>query len=71
MQKLTLKINDLQCPACVMRLEGIEDDLSGVKSAKASYTSQMMEVVYDEAVLEKGQIIAAIQEMGYTPEQAD
>jgi copper chaperone CopZ len=67
MQKIIFKIVDLHCPACVMRLEGIEDDLAGVSSAKASYASQTMEVVYDEALLDQSQIMKAIQELGYTP----
>jgi copper chaperone CopZ len=67
MKKITIKILDLHCPACVMRLEGIEDDLAGVTSVKASYASQTMEVIYDEAILDQSQIIAAVQELGYSP----
>ncbi len=67
MEKLVLRIIDLHCPACVMRLEGIEDDLAGIASAKASYQKQIMEIVFDEAIVDQGKILAAIQEMGYTP----
>ena len=67
MQKLVLRITDLHCSACVMRLEGIEDDLAGVASAKASYQKQTMEIMYDEALLDQEMIIAAIKDIGYTP----
>jgi len=67
MRKLLLKITDLSCPACVMRLEGLEDELPGVQSASASYQKQTMEVVYDEALLNPEQILTAIQSIGYTP----
>ena len=68
MQKLVLRITDLHCPACVMRLEGIEDELAGVASAKASYQKQTMEIMYDEALVNQDKIIAAIKDIGYTPE---
>ncbi len=71
MQKLTLKIADFHCPACVLRLEGIEDDLEGISEAKASYTQQTLEVTFDEALLDREKIIAAIQKIGYNPAPAD
>ncbi len=67
MKKVVLRILDLHCPACVMRLEGIEDDVAGVSSVKASYQKQTMEVTYDEGVTNHEKIIAAIQKIGYTP----
>jgi copper chaperone CopZ len=67
MQKIILKILDFHCPACVLRLEGIEDDVAGISSVKASYTKQTMEVTYDENILEPESILAAVKDIGYTP----
>jgi copper chaperone CopZ len=49
-----------------MRLEGLEDDLPGVKCVQASYKKQQMAVEYDETVVSAPQIVAAIQQLGYT-----
>ncbi len=68
MQKIQLKINDMHCAACVLRLESIEDDLDGVTSARANYVKQTMEVTYDEHKLDPSRILTAIQEIGYHPE---
>ncbi len=67
MQKLTLKIADFHCPACVLRLEGIEDDLDGISAAKASYVQQTLEVTFDETLLDQEKIIAAVKKIGYNP----
>ncbi len=64
--KQTFRVTDMHCSACVMRLEGLEDDLPGVKSIKASYQKQQMEVDYDEKKLSAAQIVAAVQRLGYT-----
>ena len=66
MTKQIFRVTDMHCSACVMRLEGLEDDLTGVKRIKASYQKQQMEVEYDEKQLSAAQIVAAIQRLGYT-----
>ncbi len=65
-QKITLKISDMHCSNCALRLEGIEDDLDGVSSAKASYARQSMEVVYEDGKVSQAQILAAVKKLGYT-----
>ncbi len=64
--KQVFRVPDMHCSACVMRLEGLEDDLPGVKRIKASYQKQQMEVDYDEKKLNAAQIVAAVQRLGYT-----
>ncbi len=64
--KQTFRVTDMHCSACVMRLEGLEDDLPGVRRVAASYQKQQMEVEYDERQVTREQIAAAIAELGYT-----
>jgi copper chaperone CopZ len=66
MLKQIFRVTDMHCPACVMRLEGLEDDLPGVRRVRASYHKQQMEVEYDELKLSAEQIVAAIRKLGYT-----
>ncbi len=66
MIKQIFRIPDMECPSCAMRLEGLEDDLPGVKRVRASYAKQQMEVEYDETCLGAAEIVAAIQRLGYT-----
>jgi copper chaperone CopZ len=66
MVKQVFRVTDMHCTNCVMRLEGLEDDLPGVRRVQASYKKQQMEVEYDETAISAAQIVAAIQRLGYT-----
>jgi copper chaperone len=66
MVKQVFRVTDMHCSNCVMRIEGLEDDLLGVQRVRASYKRQQVEVEYDDNKVSAGQIVAAIQELGYT-----
>jgi copper chaperone CopZ len=68
MTKLTFRVPDMQCPNCAMHLEGLEDELPGIKRIKASYKKQTMEVEFDETKLTVEQIIRAANALEYHPE---
>jgi len=66
MLKQVLRVTDMHCSNCVMRIEGLEDDLPGVQRVQASYKKQQVEVEFDENKVSAAQIVAAIQQLGYT-----
>jgi copper chaperone len=66
MVKQVFRIADMHCSNCVMRIEGLEEDLPGVQRVRASYKKQQVEVEYDDNQVSADQIVAAIQQMGYT-----
>ncbi|MDD2922921.1 MAG: cation transporter [Anaerolineales bacterium] len=66
MIKKTFQIPDMTCSNCAMKLESLEDTLSGVKEINASYHKLEMVVEYDETKLNEEQIIAAVKKKGYT-----
>ena len=66
MVKQVFRVTDMHCSNCVMRIEGLEDDLPGVQRVRASYKKQQVEVEYDENRVNADQIVAAIQQLGYT-----
>jgi Cu+-exporting ATPase len=68
MIKKTFRVTDMHCPNCAMTLEGIEDDLPGIRQIIASYQNMQMTVEYDEAQVSEAQILAAVKHKGYTPE---
>jgi len=65
MRTVRFQVADMHCSACVMRLEGLEDELEGVERVEASYHRQQMEVTFDEARLPLEAITAAAAKMGY------
>lgn len=69
MKTLTLKIEDMHCSNCAMKLQALEDDLPGVDTVDARYLSQKMKIVYDDAVVTPDAITEAVRKLGYTPKQ--
>jgi len=63
----TLTVHDMHCPNCSMHLEGLEDEIPGVRSISASYKKLSMDVEFDETQVTIEQIIAAANEIGYHP----
>jgi len=66
--KKTFRIPDMHCSACVMKLEGLEDDLPGVQMVQASYQKQSMLVEYDDSKVGIEDILKAVERLGYTVE---
>lgn len=66
--KKTFRIPDMHCSACVMKLEGLEDDLPGVRLVQASYQKQSMVVEYDDGKVSEGEIRRVVERLGYTIE---
>lgn len=66
MTHITFKIPDMHCSNCVMRLEGIEDNLPGIARIRGSYIHQTLDVNYDELQVSQQQLVEAIQKLGYS-----
>jgi copper chaperone CopZ len=65
MARTTFTIPNMICPACVMHLEELEDELEGILFIKANYRKQSMDVEWDESRISEQQIRAAVAEIGY------
>jgi len=65
MMKKVFRVPNMRCSGCAMILEGLEDELAGVKRVNASYHKQIMEVEFDEKRVNEAMIIAAAKQLGY------
>ncbi len=63
--KKIFRIDGMHCSNCAMNIEGIEDDLPGIRQICASYQKGQMVVEFDEAKVTENQILAAVKERGY------
>lgn len=66
MIKKTYRVSDMHCANCAMHIEGLEDDLPGIKTVAASYKKGQMTVEFDEKIVSEAQILAAVARLGYT-----
>lgn len=62
------RISGLSCAACVVAVEGVLHSLNGVSSAAVGLASSMGEVRYYPHVVDKGEILAAINDAGFEAE---
>jgi copper chaperone CopZ len=65
MVKKKYRVEGMHCSNCAMNIEGIEDDLSGIKQISASYQKGQMVVEFNEARVSEAQILAALEKRGY------
>lgn len=61
----TYRITGMSCPNCAMNIEGIEDELPGIRMLFASYQKASMEIEFDEYQVSEAEILAAVQRHGY------
>jgi copper chaperone CopZ len=65
MVKKTYRVEGMHCSNCAMNIEGIEDDLPGVRQVCASYQKGQMVVEFDESEVSEAQILTAVEKRGY------
>lgn len=65
MAKQVFNVRGMHCSACVMTLEGLEDELTGIRSLKVSLHKQRAEIDYDESVISEDAIRRAFEREGY------
>lgn len=63
--KKIFRVDGMHCSNCAMNIEGIEDDLPGIKQISASYQKGQMVVEFDEARVSENQILEAVKARGY------
>jgi copper chaperone CopZ len=66
--KVCFRVPNMHCPNCAMHLEGLQDELGGIRQIRTSYKKQSLEVEFEETRLTVAQIIAAANPLGYHPE---
>ena len=65
MAKQAFTVEGMHCSACVMTLEGLEDELKGIRSLKVSLHRQRAEIDYDEKAITEAEIRSAFEREGY------
>ena len=65
MTEISLKILDMECAACVARLDRVISRLHGVKSAQVNFTASLASITYDESETDIAMISAYIKKAGF------
>jgi len=62
---VTLRIDGMTCGSCSAAVKVKLERLDGVRQARVSFDERLARVVYDPAAVTPGQMIAAIEDLGY------
>jgi copper chaperone CopZ len=65
MTEVTIVVPDISCDTCKNAIEGPLRPLPGVRAADVEVTARRVRVSYDEAVITRAALDAAIEERGY------
>ena len=66
MKEISIKISDIDCAACVERLNKALSSLEGIESASVNYATGRAKVYYDENKLSIRDIASKIRKTGYS-----
>ena len=65
MTEVTIVVPDISCDTCKNAIEGALRPLPGVRAADVDVAAGRVRVSYDEAVITRAALGAAIEEQGY------
>jgi copper chaperone CopZ len=65
MIKQRFKVNGMHCVGCAMSVDDALEDLNGVRSATTNYARSIVEVEYDERMVDEAQLREAVEKASY------
>ena len=65
MQRVRLRVIGVPCSTCIIPIRKALEKSNGVKSVGANYVADLILVDYDENIIDKAAILAAIKKVGY------
>lgn len=69
MESKTFTVPNISCGHCKMRIEKTLNGLDGISSASADVKTKAVSVEWDESKLGWNEIKAALDKVGYPPEE--
>ncbi|HEX5880981.1 MAG TPA: heavy-metal-associated domain-containing protein [Actinomycetota bacterium] len=61
----TLSVPEIHCDHCKTSIEGALTSIGGVEAATVDIPARTVTVTYDKASVDRGDLIAAIEQQGY------
>ena len=61
----TISVPEIHCDHCKTSIEGALVSIGGVEGATVDIASRTVTVAYDDASVDRSELVAAIEEQGY------
>lgn len=61
----TLSVPEIHCDHCKSSIEGALGSIGGVEGARVDIAARTVTVIYDDASVDRGDLVEAIEQQGY------
>jgi copper chaperone len=61
----TISVPEIHCDHCKSSIEGALESIGGVQGASVDIAARTVTVTYDEASVDRGELVEAIEQQGY------
>ena len=61
----TISVPEIHCDHCKMSIEGAVGSIAGVEGASVDIPARTVTVIYDDASVDRGDLVEAIEQQGY------
>ena len=61
----TLSVPEIHCDHCKSSIEGALGPIGGVEGASVDIAARTVTVIYDDASVDRGDLVEAIEQQGY------
>jgi len=66
MKTIRIQLEELTCPSCIKKIEGVLNKTEGVQTAKVLFNLSRVRVSYDETKTDPETLIDRIEQVGYS-----
>ena len=65
METIKLQLEELTCPSCINKIEGVLNKENGVENAQVLFNSSKVKVTFDQEKTNPESLAGLIQKLGY------
>jgi copper chaperone CopZ len=65
MTTIKIKVEDLSCPSCLIKIETALKEMQGVKRARGRLVTRNIKTTFDEKEVTEAELKERIEELGY------
>ena len=66
MKNIVFQLEDLTCPSCIRKIEGVLNKTNGVQSARVLFNSSKVKIVTENSETDPSELAEKIEKLGYS-----
>lgn len=70
MSKIVMKLGELSCPSCMVKIEGALNTTNGVETAKVLFNASKVKAEFDDNQVTATDLVSKVEELGYVVQKS-